>query len=207
MIYEARTYQLKPRALPEFFELFAKAYPVREKVSKLSGLFYTDIGPLNQVVHLWPYRSLADRERKRAQFAGGKIAGWPPPIGHLVEDMRAEIFIPAPFTPKMASGAMGPVFEWREYEILPGMLAEMYANWEKALPRRLEMSPLVVAMHSEIGGLNKFVHIWAYDSLDQRAAVRAEAIKKGIWPPKGRRLALKSQQSKILLAAPPSPLT
>ena len=64
------------------------------------------------------------------------------------------------------------------------------------------MSPLVMAMHTDVGRLLKFVHIWAYESLNQRAEVRAEAIARGIWPPSGRRETLKSQQSKILLAAP-----
>jgi hypothetical protein len=56
MIYEVRTYQLKPRSIPEFLDVFGKAYPIREKISKLSGFFYTDIGPLNQVIHVWPYK-------------------------------------------------------------------------------------------------------------------------------------------------------
>jgi len=207
MIYEARTYQLKPRATAEFLELFGDAYPRRAEVSKLSGFFYTDIGPLNEVVHVWPYRSLADREKKRALAMGKPELKWPPKVGHLIESMTSEIFIPAPFTPTMAKGALGPVYEWREYEIFPGMMPEVYRNWEKKLPARLKMSPLVMAMHSEIGGLNKFVHIWAYKSLDQRAAVRAEAIEKGIWPPGGPNPTLRSQKSKILLPASFSPLT
>ena len=206
MIYEVRTYQLKPRAVPEFMNLFEAAYPVREKVGRMSGLFYTDIGPLNEVVHIWPYRSLADRERKRGQFSSGKIKGWPPKITHLAETMRSEIFVPAPFTPKIASGKVGPYFEWREYEILPGMMEEVYKNWSKKLPKRLELSPLAVAMHSEIGQLFKFVHIWAYESLDQRAEIRAKSIEMGIWPPRGRKETLQSQKSKIMLAAPFSPL-
>lgn len=206
MIYEARTYQLKPRAIPEFLKIFGKALPIRENVSKLGGFFYTDIGPLNEVVHVWPFRSLADREKKRAVFTNDPTLGWPPKVGHLIESMRSEIFIPSPFTPKTAKGVIGPVFEWREYEILPGMMPEVYRNWEKKIAQRLELSPLVVAMHSEIGGLNKFVHIWAYESLNQRAEVRAEAIEAGIWPPSGPKETLVSQQSKILLAAPFSPI-
>jgi hypothetical protein len=206
MIYEARTYQLKIRAIPEFLEVFGKAYPERARVSPLSGFFYTDIGPLNEVVHLWPYKNVAEREKKRAAAVNDPAVKWPPKAGHLIESMVSEIFIPAPFTPIMAKGDKGPIFEWREYEILPGMMPEVYKNWEPKLAKRLELSPLVMAMHSEIGGLNKFVHIWAYKSLDQRAAVRAEAVAKGIWPPRGRQETLRSQKSKILLAAPFSPL-
>ena len=206
MIYEVRTYQLKPRSIPEFIDVFGTAYPIREKISKLSGFFYTDIGPLNQVVHVWPYKSPADREKKRGQFGPGKITQWPPKVHHLIETMNSEIFSPSPFTPTMAKGNLGPVFEWREYQILPGMMDEVYRNWDKKLAKRLALSPLVMAMHSAVGDLNKFVHIWAYESLNHRSEVRAEAIAKGIWPPKGRKETLVSQSSKIVLAAGFSPV-
>jgi len=35
----------------------------------LVGFFVSDIGPLNQVVHLWAYDSLAHREAARATMA------------------------------------------------------------------------------------------------------------------------------------------
>lgn len=207
MIYEVRTYQLKPRRVAEFIDVFGKAYTKREKLSKLSAFFYTDIGPLNQVIHIWPYQDMAEREKKRARSVRDKKYAWPPKVGHFAEHMKSEIYLPAPFSPTMAKGALGPVFEWREYRILPGMMPEVYRNWEKALPKRLALSPLVMAMHTDVGELFKFVHIWAYESLDHRAAVRAEALAKGIWPPKGRKETLRAQMNKIVLAAPFSPVT
>ncbi len=206
MIYEVRTYQLKPRTVPEFIDTFGKALPIREKVSKLSGFFYTDIGPLNEVIHLWPFKNLGDRENKRGKFPPEKKLGWPPKVAHLADRMNSEIFIPAPFSPTMATGNLGPIFEWREYQILPGMIGEVYKNWEKKIAKRTELSPLVMAMHSEIGDLFKFVHIWGYESLEHRTAVRTEAVAKGIWPPKGRKETLMSQKNKIVLAAPFSPV-
>ncbi len=207
MIYEVRTYQLKPRGVPEFVDLFGKAYEKRRALSRLAGFFYTDIGPLNEVIHIWPFKDPNERVKKRARAASEKKYAWPPMVKHLVEQMKAEIFIPAPFSPTMASGALGPVFEWREYRILPGMIDEVYRNWEKALPKRLALSPLVMAMHTDVGALFKFVHIWAYESLDHRAAVRAEAVAKGFWPPRGRKETLQGQMNKIVLAAPFSPVT
>ena len=58
MIYEVRTYTLKPGTVAEFEENFAKALPAREKVSPLGAFWHTDIGPLNQVIHVWPYENL-----------------------------------------------------------------------------------------------------------------------------------------------------
>jgi hypothetical protein len=79
-------------------------------------------------------------------------------------------------------------------------------NWQERLPERTKLSPLVTAGAVEFGRANGFVHIWAYASLNQRAEVRAAAIKSGVWPPPGGRDNLLSQKNKILLPAPFSPL-
>jgi len=206
MIFEVRTYRLKPRGVPEFIDIFGKAYEKRKAVSKLAAFFHTEIGPLNEVIHIWPYNDAGDREKKRAKSVSDKKYAWPPKVAHLQEHMRSEIFHPAPFTPEFPKGKLGPIFEWREYELLPHTAAEVNANWAKAVPKRTELSPLVMAMHTDSGELNKFVHIWAYESLNHRAEVRREAAAKGLWPPKSRRETLRIQANKIVLAAPFSPL-
>jgi hypothetical protein len=40
-----------------------------EHLGHLVGFFVSDIGPLNQVVHLWAYDSIADREIRRDRMA------------------------------------------------------------------------------------------------------------------------------------------
>ena len=77
MIYEVRTYTLKPGTVAQFEENFGNALPARAKVSPLGAFWHTDIGPLNQVIHVWPYESLEHREECR----GTKVEGWPPPNG------------------------------------------------------------------------------------------------------------------------------
>ena len=206
MIYEVRTYRLKPRGVPEFINTFGKAYEKRQSLSRIAAFFFTEIGPLNEVIHIWPYKDSGERDKKRARSVKDKKYAWPPKVGHLQEHMQSEIFIPSPFTPTFAKGDKGPIFEWREYMLIPGMVGELYKNWEKAIGKRTEMSELVMAMHTDAGSLNKFVHIWAYESLEHRAEVRAEAAAKGIWPPGGRKETLQSQSNKIVLAAPFSPL-
>lgn len=206
MIYEARTYRLAPRGVPEFIKTFGEAYEKRQSLSQIAAFFYTEIGPLNEVIHIWPYENAEDRERTRAQSMSDKQYAWPPKVAHLQEHMRSEIFTPAPFSPTFLSGDKGPIFEWREYMVKPGALPDLYENWAKALPKRLEMSELVMAMHTDAGDLNKFVHIWAYESLAHRAEVRGEAVSKGIWPPTGPYETLQSQSNKIVFAAPFSPI-
>jgi hypothetical protein len=57
MIYEVRTYTLRPGTVAEFEERFAKRLPLREKHSKLGAFWHTEFGPLNQVIHVYPYEN------------------------------------------------------------------------------------------------------------------------------------------------------
>jgi len=54
MIYEVRTYDLQPHSIPEVEKRFGEAYEYRKKVSPLAAFFHTEIGPLNQIIHIWP---------------------------------------------------------------------------------------------------------------------------------------------------------
>ena len=54
MIYEVRTYTLRPGTVAEFEERYEKRLPARLKHSPLGGFWHTEFGPLNQVVHVYP---------------------------------------------------------------------------------------------------------------------------------------------------------
>lgn len=205
MIYEVRSYRLKPRAVPGFIEAFGEAYEYRKDFSQMSAFFYTEIGPLNQVIHIWPYENAAERDQIRAEAASpGK---WPPKAPEPPVHMESEVFVPFPFLDSFASGNIGPIFEWRSYSIAPGMMSGLIEGWEAAIEERAKLSPVVMAMHTEHGELNKFVHIWAYESLNQRQEVRAAAVETGVWPPAGTpKGAIVAQENKILFAAPFSPV-
>src|ERR1700720_3175557 len=69
MIYEVRTYTLRPGTVAEFEERYAKRLPLREKHSKLGAFWHTEFGPLNQVVHVYPYDDLQHRTRVRTAMA------------------------------------------------------------------------------------------------------------------------------------------
>ena len=204
MIYEIRTYRLAPGSLAEVEKRFGEGYEHRKKYSEVTAFWHTEIGPLNEIVHVWGYRDLAERARIRGEAT--KDPNWPPKIGEFVRAMRSEIVVPFSFVPDVRPGKVGPIFELRYYTLKPGMLPEVAKGWEATIPERAKLSPVVLAGGVEFGRANGFVHIWAYASLDQRAKVRAEAVAKGIWPPPGGRDRLLTQENKILLPAAFSPL-
>jgi hypothetical protein len=67
MIFDHRTYNIKPNRLAKFLETYERlALPLQRKyLGEPYGFFVTHIGPLSRVVHLWQYESLADREPRR----------------------------------------------------------------------------------------------------------------------------------------------
>ncbi|HXA23929.1 MAG TPA: NIPSNAP family protein, partial [Acetobacteraceae bacterium] len=66
MIIEVRTYTLKPGSLAEVEKRFADALPNRLKHSKLAAFWHSEVGRLNQIIHVWPYDSFEHRAAVRA---------------------------------------------------------------------------------------------------------------------------------------------
>ena len=203
MIYEVRSYTLKPGTVADCEQRFAEAIPYREKYSPLGAFWHTEIGPLNQIIHVWPYENLQQRTEIRAQAM--KDPHWPPKILDMVESMESEIFIPAPFMQPLGKRKLGNVYEMRTYMYKPGSMPEVLARWAEAIPQRVQVSPLAACWYSELGGLNKFVHVWAYRDLEERSRIRAEVMMLSQWPPKTREF-LVSQANKILIPATFSPM-
>ena len=203
MIYEVRTYTLQPGTVAQFEAAFAEGLPHRETYSKLGAFWHTEIGPLNQVIHVWPYADLAERMQVRA--ASAQDPNWPPRHGGVIVSMESEIWTPAPFMrPLGGDQALGGIYEMRIYTYQPGSIPEVLQRWGEAISHREAYSPLAAAMYTEIGALNRWMHIWPYKDLAERNRVRDEARKSPHWPT-GAGVRIK-QENKILIPASFSPM-
>jgi hypothetical protein len=56
---------------------------------------------------------------------------------------------------------------------------------EHADRRTHQTVALAGAWYSDLGGLNRWCHIWAYKDAAEHFAVRERAHSEGIWPPRG----------------------
>ena len=54
-IYELRTYNLKPECVKPFVNMTLEKFHIRTQASKLNGYWSTELGGINQVVHIWEY--------------------------------------------------------------------------------------------------------------------------------------------------------
>ena len=153
---------------------------------------------------MWGYTDLAERARIRAEAA--KDPNWPPKIREFVIDQEVEVVTPFSFLPDIMPGTVGPIFEIRRYSLTPGSLPSIMKRWEGSIGERTKLSPVVLAGGVEFGGANRFIHIWAYKSMDQRLAIREQARKTGVWPPPGGGDELLAQTTKIVMPSSFSPL-
>src|SRR5260370_14462656 len=122
MIYEVRTYTLRPGTVAEFEERYAKRLPLREKHSKLGAFWHTEFGPLNQVIHVYPYDDLGHRTKVRTALAQDAARAALPGGRDLIVAQEAELMNPAPFMRPLGSRdyGTGNLYEMRTYTYAPG---------------------------------------------------------------------------------------
>jgi hypothetical protein len=203
MIYEVRTYTLRAGATAEFEERYEKRLPTRLKHSPLAAFWHTEFGPLNQVIHVYPYDDLNQRTAVRAALAKDPERNAMPGGQDLIVAQEAEIMNPAPFMRALGSRDFGSgnVYEMRTYTYAAGDTPKVLEAWAKVIESRERLSPLAACWTSELGGLNKFVHTWVYKDLAERARVREESRRPGSgWPAQSGVRPVR-QENKLLIPA------
>lgn len=204
MIIEMRTYTLQPGTLAEVEKRFGEHLHVREKYSKLGAFWHSEVGPLNQIIHVWEYDDFKHRDEVRT--AARASGSWPPPIREFVTAQQSEVFIPAPFSPRLTPREIGPLFEIRQYTVAAGQIPGLIERWSEKIEGRQTFSPLVGAWYSEFGALNKWVHIWAYKDANERFSVRAAAAASGNWPARNPPGVMVKQENAFVMPAKFSPI-
>lgn len=211
MIYELITQNVRPGTQGEVEKRYAEIYEKRKQFSELGAFWHTEIGPLNQVVHIWPYQDLAERLRVRSEAMKAKV--WSPDIAQFLVNSSAQILMTLPFSPPLKPVRNGPYFEMRTYTFVEGELPMLVESWERVLEERLKFGPLCGVWYSELGTLNQFIQIWPFKTLNEREDTREKARIAGCWPPSAAALKagsrgaeLAAQENKILKAAAFSPI-
>lgn len=211
MIYELRTYTVKPGTVGDMVKAASTvSLEIRgNDFGKLEGYWFTEIGPLNQVLHLWSYSDLNERARLRGEL--GKNARWNSEYIPLIRPIlvRQEVRLLNPIRPPVAPASTGNVYELRNYRARPlGAARQWIEAFTAALPAREKYSKMVALWQTETGQPNEVCHLWAYPSLNARADARANAAKDPVWGEflgKGPSF-LEEMHSTIMLPAPHSPL-
>ncbi|KAM8886721.1 protein NipSnap homolog 1 [Spinachia spinachia] len=99
-IYEMRTYKLKPGTMIEWGNHWARAIERRQENHEAAGGFFSQIGDLYVVHHLWAYGSLLSREETRN--SAWLKEGWDANVHYtvpLIRSMESRIMIPSKSSP------------------------------------------------------------------------------------------------------------
>ena len=100
MFIDERIYTLHAGQVPVFLKLYEEeGMECQVRIlGKMVGYYYTDVGPLNQIVHMWGYESLDDRfERRKRLLASAEWQAYAKKMRPLVTHVENKILVPAPF--------------------------------------------------------------------------------------------------------------
>ncbi|KAF7966217.1 hypothetical protein HWV62_39479 [Athelia sp. TMB] len=99
-IFELRSYQLKAGALLEWEHAWRSGIEARRKFVEPVGAWFSQVGRLHQVHHLWQYPDLATRKETREK--AWQVDGWAETVSktsQMAKFMDSFIMSPLPFSP------------------------------------------------------------------------------------------------------------
>jgi hypothetical protein len=177
--YDVTTITVRPNTQPKAL------FVLKDQLANAAGLlacWSTDIGALNRIMIIRAVGDLAANLNERHALL---VSRNPFGIGDLIDEMTMDTYTALDCVAPMAPGDMGPFYEVRTYVFKPDGVAPTEQLWREWLPGRAEVSPILTAMMSATGRVARFMHIWPYKSLDERARLRAKAVADKVWPPPG----------------------
>lgn len=102
MIVEQRTYTIKPGTTQEYLKTYQEQgmEAQLEILGNMVGYFYTEIGPLNQIIHMWGYDSFEERTKRRtALFQDPRWQKMLPNLRQHLVSQESKILMPTSFSP------------------------------------------------------------------------------------------------------------
>lgn len=180
MIVEIADLNLKLTARPAGPNSVAEAamHDIESQPGKLVACWRPEFGPFS---HLLLIRTFEDpgewySERRRISTSSNPFG-----CGDDLIDLSFEAYEPYDGF-EFPVGSVGPFFEMRSYKVKPGGFHPLRPEWTAIKPERDRFSLTMMVMGS-LDGSSRAVSIWPYQTLEQRADIRAKVFAecKG-WP-------------------------
>ena len=183
MIYEFRTYTTQPGKAPLLASYSADiGRAIRgDDHGKLEGYWLTELGPLNQVMHLWSYNDMNHRAEVKARLAANDA--WrneylPKAQPLMIRQENRLMTATRPLTPPPDTGN---IYEYRFYRCKVGQTRPFAEGLTGAMKIRERHSQNVCIWVTDTGQPNEVSHLWVYKDLQHRAEARAAAAADPDW--------------------------
>lgn len=107
MVIDYRAYTFKPGTVPTFMEMFEKmGLPIQHRIlgrQTFLGIYRTEIGDINEVIHLWQYADAGERAAKRALlFTDPEFMDYVVKARELIVRQEVRLLIAADFNPRLS---------------------------------------------------------------------------------------------------------
>ena len=103
MIYELRTYTVRPEKMPVLLDLWRQVgRPLIDRHLKCLGVWTTESGELNRVVHLYVWDSYSSREELRRRFyEDSEAQAYVAQVKPLYQRQESVMLFPTDFSPRI----------------------------------------------------------------------------------------------------------
>lgn len=127
-IFELRTYDIFSGRLLEWEQHWRKGLECRKQVMEPVGAWFTQLGHLNRVQHLWQFADLEHRKISREKC--WELPGWADTVHEtvkLIDKMESNILIPLKFSPLKVS--FEDFSKNQKKGLIWSILTIVYSNW------------------------------------------------------------------------------
>lgn len=188
-IVDLRVYTMRQGGVPEFLRLARTiVLPVQLRhIGPPIAYYVTDIGPQEEVIHLWGYDSLGDMQiRREARSLDPEWPRYGQESRGLIEKQETTILkrvpLHLPDTATRASESKA-LIEFRTTTVHRGSMPTFLNLLEtQALPVQARHVGAPVGLFvSDIGKINQVIQLWGYDSYADMESRRTDRDNEPAW--------------------------
>jgi len=107
MVVDYRAYTFRPGTVPQFMELFETVgLPIQDRIlgnEAFLGIYRTEIGNPNEVIHMWRYADANDRAAKRALlYRDAEFMVYVTKAREMIVSQDVRLLVASPVNPALA---------------------------------------------------------------------------------------------------------
>eukprot|EP01135_Chromosphaera_perkinsii_P005556 Nk52_evm105s352 gene=Nk52_evmTU105s352 len=195
-LFEFEMYDVKPDKWDIWDSLCSKMLPQMSSDEavprKLLGAWYTVVGPQDQTVLVWEYEKgykdwdksmamISERRKPTNDDFKTEYASFYKDVRSLIRTRTNNLCLQFYFSQFKAPEMQGGVYELRSYNLKSGSMLQWAQHWSKGIEHRKTYCEPVGAWFSQLGELNSVHHMWLYENLNERKAIRENAWQIEGW--------------------------